>query len=102
MPIRHAGTWRPQVSAVPVSPFLARALLIWYGENFPSGGLKPGIHNYQDFIKPIELRAVLTISGLQVRELRGFMPRGFSHGHVTMGPGWFMGVSYVGYATKGQ
>ena len=81
---------------------LARALLIWYGENFPSGGLKPGIHNYQDFIKPIELRAVLTISGLQVRELKGFMPRGFAHGHVTMGPGWFMGVSYVGYATKGR
>ena len=81
---------------------LARVLLIWYGENFPSGGLKPGIHNYQDFIKPIELRAVLTISGLQVYELKGFMPRGFAHGHVTMGPGWFMGVSYVGYATKGR
>jgi len=81
---------------------LARIILIWYGEHFPSGGLVPGLHNYHDFIKPTELHALLTISGLQVRELKGFMPRGFAHGHVTMGPGWFMGVSYVGYATKGQ
>ncbi len=79
---------------------LARAVLIWYGENFPSGGLVRGIHNYHDFIKPRELRAVLTASGLQVRELTGFMPRCFANGHFKMGPGWFMGVSYVGYATK--
>jgi len=35
-----------------------------------------------------------------VRELTGFMPRGFSNRHLKMGPGWFKGVSYVGYATK--
>ncbi|MDQ2906665.1 MAG: bifunctional 2-polyprenyl-6-hydroxyphenol methylase/3-demethylubiquinol 3-O-methyltransferase UbiG [Ktedonobacteraceae bacterium] len=80
---------------------LARAVLIWYGEHFPSGGLQRGIHNYHDFIKPIELRGVLTTSGLQVRELTGFMPRGLVHGRFKMGPGWFMGVSYVGFATKG-
>ncbi len=79
---------------------LARAVLIWYGEHFPSGGLTPGIHHYADFIKPAELRAELRRSDLQVRELTGFMPRGFVHGHFKMGPGWFKGVSYVGYATK--
>jgi hypothetical protein len=37
-----------------------------------------------------------------VRELTGFMPRGFTHGHLKMGPGWFKSVAYVGYATKGR
>lgn len=82
--------------------WMSKVALIWYGEHFPSGGLKPGIHNYDDFIKPIELQAVLTISGLQVHELTGFMPRGVENGHLKMGPGWFRGVSYVGYATKGR
>lgn len=81
---------------------LARALLIWYGENFPSGGLKPGIHNFEGFIKPIELQGLLTVNCLQVRELTGFIPRGFVNGHFKMGPGWFKGVAYVGYATKGR
>ena len=79
---------------------VARAVLIWYGENFPSGGLKPGIHSYRGFIKPIELQGLLTVNGLQVRELTGFMPRGFVKGHFKMGPGWFKSVAYVGYATK--
>ena len=79
----------------------ARAVLICYGENFPSG-LTPGIHSYhRGFIKPIELHRHLSRSDLQVREMTGFIPRGLSQGHVKMGPGWFMGVSYVGYATKG-
>ena len=81
---------------------LARIIVIWYGEHFPSGGLVPGLHNYHDFIKPIELHALLTISGLQVRELTGFMPRGFVNGRFSMRPGWFMGASYVGFATKGR
>ena len=79
---------------------LARVALIWYGEHFPSGGLTPGLHNYHSFIKPGELRALVTASGLQAREMTGFMPHGFSNRHMKMGPGWFMGVSYVGYATK--
>lgn len=79
---------------------LARAILIWYGEHFPSGGLTPGIHHYADFIKPAELRAELTRSALSVHEMTGFMPRGLVHGHFKMGPGWFKGVAYVGYATK--
>ena len=79
---------------------LARAVLIWYGENFPSGGLTPGIHNYHAFIKPVELQGLLMKNGLKVHELTGFMPRGFVHGHFKMGPGWFKGVAYVGYATK--
>ena len=79
---------------------IARAVLIWYGENIPNGSLVRGIHNYHDFIKPRELRAVLAASGLQVHELTGFMPRGFVNGLIKMGPGWFTGVSYVGYATK--
>lgn len=79
---------------------LARMLLIWYGEHFPSGGLVPGIHNYRAFIKPAELRCSLEANDLQVQEITGFMPRGFVHGRLKMGPGWFKGVAYVGYATK--
>lgn len=79
---------------------LARIVLIWYGEHFPSGGLTPGIHDYQSFIKPIELRGLLAINSLNVQELSGFMPRGFTHGRFKMGPGWFKSIAYVGYATK--
>src|SRR5215469_2670782 len=78
---------------------IARVVLIWYGEHFPSGLVK-GIHNYHDFIKPAELRALLEANELRVPELTGFMPRGLVDGHFKMGPGWFIGVSYVGYATK--
>jgi len=81
---------------------LARAVLIWYGEHFPSGGLTPGIHDYHKFIKPAELSNVITTCGLQVHELTGFMPRGLVKGHFKMGPGWFKSVAYVGYATKGR
>ncbi|MDQ6662031.1 MAG: bifunctional 2-polyprenyl-6-hydroxyphenol methylase/3-demethylubiquinol 3-O-methyltransferase UbiG [Chloroflexota bacterium] len=80
--------------------FLARLLLIWYGEHFPSGGLTPGLHSYKGFIKPHELRTTLMNSKLQLHQLTGFIPRGFVNGHFKMGPGWFMGISYVGYATK--
>lgn len=79
---------------------LARAILIWYGEHFPSGGLVPGLHNYASFIKPAELACALESNNLQVREMTGFMPRGLVHGHFKMGPGWFKGVAYVGYASK--
>ena len=79
---------------------LARVVLIWYGEHFPSGGLVPGIHDYASFIKPAELRCVLEGNDLQVQEMTGFMPRGLVHGHFKMGPGWFKGVAYVGYASK--
>lgn len=81
---------------------LARAVLIWYGEHLPIGGLVPGIHQYHKFIKPRELTALLIASGLHVRELTGFMPRGFKQGRFSMGPGWFKGIAYVGYATKGR
>jgi len=79
---------------------LARIVLIWYGEHFPSGGLVPGLHNYRAFIKPAELRCSLEANDFEVQEMTGFMPRGFTHGHFKMGPGWFKGVSYVGYAVK--
>jgi 2-polyprenyl-6-hydroxyphenyl methylase/3-demethylubiquinone-9 3-methyltransferase len=79
---------------------LARAILIWYGENFPSGGLQPGIHNYHSFIKPVELQNLILANGLHVQELKGFVPRGFVNGHVKMGPGRLKVVAYVGYATK--
>jgi 2-polyprenyl-6-hydroxyphenyl methylase/3-demethylubiquinone-9 3-methyltransferase len=79
---------------------LARIVLIWYGEHFPSGGLVPGLHDYRAFIKPAELRCSLEANDFQVQEMTGFMPRGFTHGHFKMGPGWFKGVSYVGYALK--
>jgi 2-polyprenyl-6-hydroxyphenyl methylase/3-demethylubiquinone-9 3-methyltransferase len=79
---------------------LARAVLIWYGEHFPSGGLVPGLHLYEKFIRPAELRCLLELSDLQIAELTGFMPRGLARGRFKMGPGWFKGVSYVGYALK--
>jgi 2-polyprenyl-6-hydroxyphenyl methylase / 3-demethylubiquinone-9 3-methyltransferase len=79
---------------------LARAILIWYGEHFPSGGLVPGIHHYHKFIKPRELSALLVSNKLRVRELTGFVPRGFKHGYFRMGPGRFKAVAYVGYAVK--
>ena len=79
---------------------LARIALIWYGEHFPSGGLVPGIHDYRKFIKPAELSCSLESHDLQVEEITGFMPRGLVHGHFKMGPGWFKGVAYVGYAVK--
>lgn len=82
---------------------IARVLLIWYGEHFPSGGLKPGLHDYHAFIKPQELRSIITANGLRVCEMTGFMPRGLKNGHFRMGPGgWLMTVAYVGYATKGR
>jgi 2-polyprenyl-6-hydroxyphenyl methylase / 3-demethylubiquinone-9 3-methyltransferase len=80
--------------------WLARAILIWFGEHFRSGGLVPGVHRYEKFIKPRELTALLAASGLKERELRGFMPRGFKQGRFRMGPGRFKSVAYVGYATK--
>jgi 2-polyprenyl-6-hydroxyphenyl methylase/3-demethylubiquinone-9 3-methyltransferase len=79
---------------------LARLALIWIGERFfRKSGLLPGLHNYHKFIKPKELKAILIENNLQVRELTGFMPT-IVHGRLALKPGWFMGVSYVGYATK--
>jgi 2-polyprenyl-6-hydroxyphenyl methylase/3-demethylubiquinone-9 3-methyltransferase len=79
---------------------IARLILIWIGERLPWSGLCPGIHDYHSFIKPFELRLLLTGDGLQVREMTGFMPRGIRGGRIILGPGWFKEVSYVGYATK--
>ncbi|HLZ57693.1 MAG TPA: bifunctional 2-polyprenyl-6-hydroxyphenol methylase/3-demethylubiquinol 3-O-methyltransferase UbiG [Ktedonosporobacter sp.] len=82
--------------------FLARLALIWIGERFfRSSGLVPGLHDYHHFIKPSELCAELLANSLQVCEMTGFMPR-LAKGRLSLGPGWFKGVSYVGYATKGR
>ncbi len=82
--------------------FLARLALIWCGERFfQRNGLVPGLHDYHAFIKPHELRSLISQNGLQVQELTGFMPR-MIEGRLTLGPGWFKGVSYIGYATKGR
>ena len=80
--------------------FAARLALIWIGEGIPVNGLTPGIHSYEKFIQPKELRNELIKNGLTIGELTGFMPRGFKNGRMIMGPGWFTGVSYVGYAIK--
>ncbi|MBA2679339.1 MAG: 3-demethylubiquinone-9 3-O-methyltransferase [Ktedonobacteraceae bacterium] len=80
--------------------FLARLALIWIGEHFfQNNGLVPGLHDYSAFIKPRELQALVSENNLQVQELVGFMPR-IIEGRLTLGSGWFKGVSYVGYATK--
>ena len=80
--------------------FVARLALIWIGENIALNGLVPGIHAYQKFIKPKELRNELIANGLLLGEMTGFMPRGFKDGRLILGPGWFTGVSYIGYAIK--
>ncbi len=80
--------------------FASRLALIWIGEHIPANGLTPGIHSYQKFIKPKELRNELVKNGLIVGEMTGFMPRGFKDGRVIMGTSWFMSVSYIGYAIK--
>jgi 2-polyprenyl-6-hydroxyphenyl methylase / 3-demethylubiquinone-9 3-methyltransferase len=82
--------------------FLARSILIWFGERFlRKQGLVPGLHNYHAFIKPGELQTYLSHNDLRIQELTGFMP-GIVEGRLTLKPGWFKGVSYVGYATKGR
>ncbi|GAC1354107.1 MAG: bifunctional 2-polyprenyl-6-hydroxyphenol methylase/3-demethylubiquinol 3-O-methyltransferase UbiG [Ktedonobacteraceae bacterium] len=80
--------------------FLARLALIWIGEGIPINGLIPGIHDYQKFIKPKELRDELIANGLLIGEMTGFMPRGFKGNRLILGPGWFTSVSYIGYAIK--
>jgi 2-polyprenyl-6-hydroxyphenyl methylase/3-demethylubiquinone-9 3-methyltransferase len=80
--------------------FLSRLALIWIGERFfHKSGLVPGLHDYHHFIKPLELRHVLGAHHLEAQEICGFMPR-LSKGHLSLGPGWFKAVSYVGYALK--
>jgi 2-polyprenyl-6-hydroxyphenyl methylase/3-demethylubiquinone-9 3-methyltransferase len=79
---------------------LSRLALIWIGERFfRQQGLVPGLHDYQRFIKPAEIRTQLVQNGLQLQELTGFMPK-FVDGRLTLAPGWFTGVSYIGYATR--
>jgi 2-polyprenyl-6-hydroxyphenyl methylase/3-demethylubiquinone-9 3-methyltransferase len=82
--------------------FMARLALILIGERFfQKQGLVPGLHTYDGFIKPRELQKWLTHNELQVQEMTGFMPR-IVEGRLTLAPGWFKGVSYIGYATKGR
>jgi 2-polyprenyl-6-hydroxyphenyl methylase/3-demethylubiquinone-9 3-methyltransferase len=79
---------------------IAHMALIRIGERFfQKNGLVPGLHHYEKFIKPAELKALIIKSGLRVHEMSGFMPA-FKRGHLTLAPGWFKGASYVGYATK--
>jgi len=79
---------------------MARLALIWIGERFfHKQGLVPGLHAYNAFIKPGELRSFLQARHLLVQEMTGFMPK-MVEGRLTLAPGWFKGVSYIGYATK--
>lgn len=81
----------------------ARIALLWVGETFfAKNGLTPGMHRYSKFIKPSGLRRILMRSDLYIGELTGFMPHGFKDGRLILGPGWFTGVSYAGYAIKGE
>ncbi|GHO85435.1 bifunctional 2-polyprenyl-6-hydroxyphenol methylase/3-demethylubiquinol 3-O-methyltransferase UbiG [Dictyobacter formicarum] len=81
---------------------LARLVLIQIGERFfQKQGLVPGLHHYEAFIKPAELQSLISRESLQVQELTGFMPK-VIEGRVALAPGWFKGVSYIGYATKGR
>ncbi len=80
--------------------FLARLVVIWLGEHLPFTELTPGLHDYQAFIRPAELEFLLTASGLQLCELRGFLPRGFVGGRLRWGPGRMRALSYVGYARR--
>ncbi len=80
--------------------WISRLVLIWIGERlFQKNGLLPGLHDYHHFIKPHELLTILNTHHLDVQEIKGFMPR-ITKRRLTLGPGWFKGVSYVGYALK--
>jgi 2-polyprenyl-6-hydroxyphenyl methylase/3-demethylubiquinone-9 3-methyltransferase len=82
--------------------FLARLVLIWIGERFfQKQGLVPGLHDYQRFIAPAKLQTLVSARGLQVHEIVGFTPHLYK-GRLTLRPGWFKSVSYIGYATKGR
>ncbi|MBO0779906.1 MAG: 3-demethylubiquinone-9 3-O-methyltransferase [Ktedonobacteraceae bacterium] len=81
---------------------ISRLALIWVGERlFRRNGLVPGLHDYRSFIKPHELQTQLSAYDLQVHEMVGFMPH-LAGTRITLGPGWFKSVSYVGYATRGR
>ena len=80
----------------------SRIALIWVGERFfQRSGLVSGLHNYERFIKPGELQAVIQQNNLKIQELIGFTPK-LKKGRLSLGPGRWRGVSYVGYATKGR
>lgn len=80
--------------------WLSRLVLIWIGERlFHRFGLVPGLHSYERFIKPGELRHGLQEAGFQVAEMVGFMPRLIQR-RLTIAPGGPLLISYVGYAIR--
>ncbi len=82
--------------------FLSRLAVIWIGERFfQKYGLVPGLHEYRKFIRPAELQTQIKATGLQIEEVVGFTPH-IINGRLTLSPGWFKSVSYIGYATKGR
>lgn len=82
--------------------WMSRLALIWVGERFfRKNGIIPGLHYYHKFIKPGELHQMMRENNLKVQELTGFMPV-LKDWRIRLGPGWFTGVSYIGYATKGR
>jgi len=80
--------------------WLSRPLVIWFWEYL--AGLAPrGTHDWRLFIRPQELRRLLTQHGLQFGAIRGMLP-------VWLSPwqGWrfrlvpYTGILYLGYAVK--
>jgi 2-polyprenyl-6-hydroxyphenyl methylase/3-demethylubiquinone-9 3-methyltransferase len=80
--------------------WLSRPLVIWFWEYL--AGLAPrGTHDWRLFIRPQELRCLLTQHGLQCGAIRGMLP-------VWLSPrqGWrfrlvrYTGILYLGYAIK--
>ena len=80
--------------------WLSRPLVIWFWEYL--AGLAPrGTHDWHLFIRPQELRRLLTHHGLQCGAIRGMLP-------VWLSPwqGWrfrlvpYTGILYLGYAVK--
>jgi len=80
--------------------WLSRALVIWFWEYL--AGLAPrGTHDWRLFIRPQELRCLLTQHSMQFGAIRGMLP-------VWLSPrqGWcfrlvrYTGILYLGYAVK--
>jgi 2-polyprenyl-6-hydroxyphenyl methylase/3-demethylubiquinone-9 3-methyltransferase len=90
----------------------------WSWTNF----LPAGLHAYESFIKPAEIRTMLADNGLELRDMTGISARGnpvrllrllrrYKKGLVSLdevgvaarfGPGRNMSIMYIGYAIKSQ
>ncbi len=80
---------------------VSRVVVIWIGERLWPGGPPRGTHQWERFIKPVELISLLSKKGMINVEIRGFVPGGIDRrGRLRMVIGPYRGISYLGLAFK--